>query len=301
MTCRSRPTCGRRSKRPSAASSSPTPSSSSASSTASCACATRCSRPTRRASGPSTNGSRASRRRASTSSRCATCSPRRDGTRSRRRRPLTDDVDRRRRAARYIEAYEIITGLSFSDWYGVGTMAFRRAGGSEAAAGHLRPGRADGGEVVADARLHRRVGRAHRQGDPSDHRAPTTRRRARARVEELCTRFLTNPVIEDAVITIDGGRARMSSNVGVVVFPGTNCEHDVVLAVERAGGTAELVWHSETTLRPRRRHRHRRRLRPRRLPAPRRHRPVLAGDGSGRQGGGRRHAGRSACATASRC
>ena len=37
-------------------------------------------------------------------------------------------------------------------------------------------------------------------------------------------------------------------NVGVVVFPGTNCEHDVVLAVERAGGTAELVWHSETTL-----------------------------------------------------
>ncbi len=38
------------------------------------------------------------------------------------------------------------------------------------------------------------------------------------------------------------------SNVGVVVFPGTNCEHDVVTAVERAGGTAELVWHSETTL-----------------------------------------------------
>jgi phosphoribosylformylglycinamidine synthase len=40
----------------------------------------------------------------------------------------------------------------------------------------------------------------------------------------------------------------MSSNVGVVAFPGTNCEHDVVLAVERAGGTAELVWHSETTI-----------------------------------------------------
>ena len=38
------------------------------------------------------------------------------------------------------------------------------------------------------------------------------------------------------------------SRVGVVVFPGTNCEHDVALAVERAGGTAELVWHSAVSL-----------------------------------------------------
>ena len=35
----------------------------------------------------------------------------------------------------------------------------------------------------------------------------------------------------------------MSTRVGVVVFPGSNCEHDVVRAVEMAGGTAELVWH----------------------------------------------------------
>jgi phosphoribosylformylglycinamidine synthase len=40
----------------------------------------------------------------------------------------------------------------------------------------------------------------------------------------------------------------MSAHVGVVVFPGTNCEHDVALAVERAGGSAELVWHSATSL-----------------------------------------------------
>jgi phosphoribosylformylglycinamidine synthase len=40
----------------------------------------------------------------------------------------------------------------------------------------------------------------------------------------------------------------MSSRVGVVVFPGTNCEHDVALAVERAGGIAELVWHTATSL-----------------------------------------------------
>ncbi len=38
------------------------------------------------------------------------------------------------------------------------------------------------------------------------------------------------------------------AHVGVVVFPGTNCEHDVALAVERAGGTAELVWHTATSL-----------------------------------------------------
>ena len=40
----------------------------------------------------------------------------------------------------------------------------------------------------------------------------------------------------------------MAARVGVVVFPGTNCEHDVVWVVEQLGGTAELVWHSETDL-----------------------------------------------------
>ncbi len=40
----------------------------------------------------------------------------------------------------------------------------------------------------------------------------------------------------------------MPPRVGVVVFPGTNCEHDVVAAVDRLGGTGELVWHGETVL-----------------------------------------------------
>lgn len=40
----------------------------------------------------------------------------------------------------------------------------------------------------------------------------------------------------------------MSTRVGVVVFPGTNCEHDVVAAVDQLGGVGELVWHSEETL-----------------------------------------------------
>ncbi len=34
----------------------------------------------------------------------------------------------------------------------------------------------------------------------------------------------------------------------VVVFPGSNCEHDVVAAIENLGGKADLVWHRDTDL-----------------------------------------------------
>lgn len=37
----------------------------------------------------------------------------------------------------------------------------------------------------------------------------------------------------------------MAPRIGVVVFPGTNCEHDVVQAVEAAGGEGVLLWHGE--------------------------------------------------------
>ena len=37
----------------------------------------------------------------------------------------------------------------------------------------------------------------------------------------------------------------MSVRVGVVVFPGTNCELDVVWAVEALGADAELLWHGD--------------------------------------------------------
>ena len=40
----------------------------------------------------------------------------------------------------------------------------------------------------------------------------------------------------------------MAPRVGVVLFPGTNCEYDAVRAVERLGGTADLVWHGATTV-----------------------------------------------------
>ena len=37
----------------------------------------------------------------------------------------------------------------------------------------------------------------------------------------------------------------MSTTVGVVVFPGTNCEMDAVAAVERLGGDGRLLWHAD--------------------------------------------------------
>ena len=40
----------------------------------------------------------------------------------------------------------------------------------------------------------------------------------------------------------------MAARVGVVMFPGTNCEHDAILALERLGASAELVWHGDTSV-----------------------------------------------------
>ncbi len=40
----------------------------------------------------------------------------------------------------------------------------------------------------------------------------------------------------------------MTATVGVVVFPGSNCEHDVVSGIERAGGHARLLWHQDPDL-----------------------------------------------------
>ena len=38
------------------------------------------------------------------------------------------------------------------------------------------------------------------------------------------------------------------TRVGVVVFPGSNCEHDVVEALSGLGADAELVWHGDRKL-----------------------------------------------------
>jgi phosphoribosylformylglycinamidine synthase subunit PurQ / glutaminase len=38
------------------------------------------------------------------------------------------------------------------------------------------------------------------------------------------------------------------TRVGVVVFPGSNCEHDAVEAIRLLGGDAELVWHGDRSV-----------------------------------------------------
>lgn len=40
----------------------------------------------------------------------------------------------------------------------------------------------------------------------------------------------------------------MPTTVGVVVFPGSNCEHDVAEAVRLAGGEARLLWHGDESV-----------------------------------------------------
>jgi len=40
----------------------------------------------------------------------------------------------------------------------------------------------------------------------------------------------------------------MSARVGVVQFPGTNCELDIVWAIEQLGAAAELCWHADATV-----------------------------------------------------
>lgn len=40
----------------------------------------------------------------------------------------------------------------------------------------------------------------------------------------------------------------MSARVGVVLFPGSNCEHDAMEAVRLLGGAAEILWHQDPTV-----------------------------------------------------
>jgi phosphoribosylformylglycinamidine synthase subunit PurQ / glutaminase len=40
----------------------------------------------------------------------------------------------------------------------------------------------------------------------------------------------------------------MTVRVGVVLFPGSNCEYDVVQAVERLGAEASIIWHGDASV-----------------------------------------------------
>jgi phosphoribosylformylglycinamidine synthase subunit PurQ / glutaminase len=40
----------------------------------------------------------------------------------------------------------------------------------------------------------------------------------------------------------------VTASVGVVLFPGSNCEHDVVEAIGDLGGRARIIWHGASEL-----------------------------------------------------
>jgi phosphoribosylformylglycinamidine synthase subunit PurQ / glutaminase len=40
----------------------------------------------------------------------------------------------------------------------------------------------------------------------------------------------------------------MTARVGVVLFPGSNCEHDAMEAVHELGGRGEILWHGDETV-----------------------------------------------------
>ena len=40
----------------------------------------------------------------------------------------------------------------------------------------------------------------------------------------------------------------MTARVGIVMFPGSNCEHDVAEAVESLGAEASIVWHGDSSV-----------------------------------------------------
>ena len=132
-----------------------------------------------------------------------------------------------------------------------------------------------------------RVGKSIRFGlEAADEAA------ARAEVDDMCARFLTNPVIEDAEVTIRVAGAAARDEGRRRPVPGLELRAGRLEAVRYLGGDAELLWHGDRTVGgvdavivPGR-------LRPRRLPAPGRDRPLLPGDGGGRRPRRRRRAGR---------
>ena len=131
------------------------------------------------------------------------------GTSGRRRPPLSAATVAATRA-RYIEGYERLSGRSFDEWPGGtgrmiaaaaaarATMAAVRSPCSSrsASARHRRSAGCDHRALVPTLGFGTVARRHRRQGHPL-HGRGRRRGAARRQVEELCQRFLTNPVIEE--------------------------------------------------------------------------------------------------------
>ena len=123
------------------------------------------------------------------------------------------------------------------------------------------------GQTIADA-LHsmgyaRRRRRAAGQVLRAGARRPASAEQARALAAEVADKLLANPVIESYRIEVDlassfepagglevgAGSWKLTMKFAVIVFPGSNCDHDAYHAAKHVlGQDAEFVWHKETSL-----------------------------------------------------
>ena len=92
-----------------------------------------------------------------------------------------------------------------------------------------------------------------------DLNVATAARRPRQLAAEVADRVLANPVIESFRIELTAGRGAggpadqrqeaKPMTFAVVVFPGSNCDHDAYHAVKHVlGQEARFVWHKDTSL-----------------------------------------------------
>ena len=110
-----------------------------------------------------------------------------------------------------------------------------------------------------------------------------------ADIEAMCRKLLANTVIENFKIETDG----VGMKSAVLVFPGSNCDRDLAVAIEQVTGRAPaMVWHRDSELpEGHRLHRHSRRLFLRRLSPLRRDGRAIADHGRSGRGGRPRRAG----------
>ena len=163
--------------------------------------------------------------------------------------------------ARYVEAYERITGASFD--------ALSRGGRHRPMSTHRfavnvtpKPGILDPqGRAVEGSLGHLGIERGQRRaGRPAggaDHRR-SRRGRGTRRGRSPGGELLANPLIEAYAVEIAGassslsaatrGSGTMTVRVGVVVFPGSNCDRDTLHALGLAGAEPVALWHEQASL-----------------------------------------------------
>ena len=188
---------------------------------------------------------------------------------------IPDDVVAGTRA-RYVEAYERITGEPFAAW-------LARAPGAASESARPDPPRRRASSTRRgspwSARCPRSASRASRTCTSAAWSSSTSR--GAAQLEPMCEKLLANPLVEDYEIRADSTAAPDGlMKFGVLQFPGS-CDEVDALEAARHGRRRRAALARRPRPAGRRRDRRPRRLLLRRLPARGRDRALLAGDGVG--------------------